>query len=232
MGKAMATDKTMLELKDVYRHFRQGDGKVEVLRGASLTIRQGEMVALVGPSGCGKSTLLNVAGLLEKPNKGDVLIEGKSTAALGQRACGRLRRSHIGFVFQFHRLLPEFSALENVMIPQMLNGLARSDAHDRSVQLLEMVGLGNRGDHRPAALSGGEQQRVAIARAVANAPDILLADEPTGNLDPNTATEVFNSIEAIVRATQTAALIVTHNSRLALKMDRALTIREGTVSSF
>jgi lipoprotein-releasing system ATP-binding protein len=168
---------------------------------------------------------------LEKPTGGDVIIDGKSTARLGQRSCGRLRRSHIGFVFQFHRLLAEFSAIENVMIPQMLNGLSRAAAHDRAEQLLAMVGLGNRHDHRPGTLSGGEQQRVAVARAVANAPRILLADEPTGNLDPETADEVFDHIATIVHATDTAALIVTHNHGLATAMDRTLTIHNGAIET-
>ncbi|MGB2069959.1 MAG: ABC transporter ATP-binding protein, partial [Candidatus Puniceispirillaceae bacterium] len=168
---------------------------------------------------------------LEKPTSGDVIVDGASTARLGQRSCGRLRRSHIGFVFQFHRLLAEFSAIENVMIPQMLNGLTRAAAHDRAEQLLAMVGLGNRHDHRPGTLSGGEQQRVAVARAVANAPRILLADEPTGNLDPETADEVFEHIANIVHATDTAALIVTHNHGLAIAMDRTLTIRNGAIEA-
>lgn len=225
----MTPNDHLIELKNVKRFFRQGDQNIEVLRGVSLSVRAGELTALVGPSGCGKSTLLNIAGLLEKPDVGDVVIDGKSTANMGQRACGRLRRNHIGFVFQFHRLLSEFSALENVMIPQMLNGLTRTSASDRAIQLLSMVGLDARADHRPATLSGGEQQRVAVARAVANAPRILLADEPTGNLDPDTASEVFDTIASIVRATQTAALIVTHNQDLARSMDRVLTIRNGIV---
>ena len=197
----MAETQILLELTEVQRHYMQGEQRVDVLRGASLALRAGKLTALVGPSGCGKSTLLNIAGLLEKPTSGDVIVDGTSTARLGQRSCGRLRRSHIGFVFHFHRLLAEFSAIENVMIPQMLNGLTRAAAHDRAEQLLAMVGLGNRYDHRPGTLSGGEQQRVAVARAVANAPRILLADEPTGNLDPETADEVFEHIANIVHAT-------------------------------
>jgi lipoprotein-releasing system ATP-binding protein len=221
--------KALLELRGVGRLYTQGESVIDVLRGASLSIRGGEMTALVGPSGSGKSTLLNIAGLLERPDEGEVLVDGAPTSALGSRRRGRLRAGHVGFVFQFHRLLPEFSAIENVMIPQMLNGLGRGEAETRADQLLGMVGLASRREHRSGAMSGGEQQRVAIARAVANAPRVLLADEPTGNLDPETAAEVFGHLEKIVRGTGAAALIVTHNERLAATMDRRLTIREGAV---
>ena len=221
--------KALLELRGVGRRYTQGESVIDVLRGASLSIRGGEMTALVGPSGSGKSTLLNIAGLLERPDEGEVLVDGAPTSALGSRRRGRLRAGHVGFVFQFHRLLPEFSAIENVMIPQMLNGLGRGEAETRADQLLGMVGLASRREHRPGAMSGGEQQRVAIARAVANAPRVLLADEPTGTLDPETAAEVFGHLEKIVRGTGAAALIVTHNERLAATMDRRLTIREGAV---
>jgi len=224
-----STGKALLELRGVRRRYTQGDSVIDVLRNASLSIRGGEMTALVGPSGSGKSTLLNIAGLLERPSEGEVLVDGTPTSALGSRRRGRLRAGHVGFVFQFHRLLPEFSAIENVMIPQMLNGLARGEAETRAEQLLGMVGLTNRKEHRPGALSGGEQQRVAIARAVANAPRVLLADEPTGNLDPETAAEVFGHLQKIVRGTGAAALIVTHNEALAATMDRRLTIRDGAV---
>ena len=224
-----STGKPLLELRGVRRRYTQGESVIDVLRNASLSIRGGEMTALVGPSGSGKSTLLNIAGLLERPSEGEVLVDGTPTSGLGGRRRGRLRAGHVGFVFQFHRLLPEFSALENVMIPQMLNGLARGEAETRAEQLLGMVGLTNRKEHRPGALSGGEQQRVAIARAVANAPRVLLADEPTGNLDPETAAEVFGHLEKIVRGTGAAALIVTHNEALAATMDRRLTIRDGAV---
>ena len=219
----------LLELKDVWRSYNQGGSKLDVLKGASLTVRAGEMKALVGPSGSGKSTLLNIAGLLEQPDSGTVFINAVDSAGLRQGKRTLLRRQHIGFVFQFHRLLPEFSALENVMIPQMLNGLDKFEAADRAGQLLAMVGLQDRVDHRPGLLSGGEQQRVAIARAVANAPRVLLADEPTGNLDPDTAKDVFGHLAAITRATQTAALVVTHNQQLALNMDSILTIENGHV---
>ncbi len=219
----------LLELKDVWRSYNQGGSKLDVLTGASLTVRAGEMKALVGPSGSGKSTLLNIAGLLEQPDSGTVVIDTVDARRLRPGKRTFLRRQHIGFVFEFHRLLPEFSALENVMIPQMLNGLDKFEAADRAGQLLAMVGLQDRVDRRPGLLSGGEQQRVAIARAVANAPRVLLADEPTGNLDPDTAKDVFWHLAAITRATQTAALVVTHNQQLALNMDSVLTIENGHV---
>ena len=232
MSEAMlsrSASQPLLELKDVWRSYNQGGSKLDVLTGASLTVRAGEMKALVGPSGSGKSTLLNTAGLLEQPDSGTVFIDAVDSGRLRQGKRTLLRRQHIGFVFQFHRLLPEFSALENVMIPQMLNGLDKFEAADRAGQLLAMVGLQDRVDHRPGLLSGGEQQRVAIARAVANAPRVLLADEPTGNLDPDTAKDVFGHLAAITRATQTAALVVTHNQQLALNMDSILTIENGHV---
>ena len=224
-----STSHALLELRDVRRGYNQGESRLDVLNGASLAVRAGEMKALVGPSGSGKSTLLNIAGLLEQPDTGTVLIDGIDSARLRSGKRTLLRRQHIGFVFQFHRLLPEFSALENVMIPQMLTGLDKFEALDRAAQLLAMVGLQDRVDHRPGLLSGGEQQRVAIARAVANAPRVLLADEPTGNLDPDTAKDVFRHLAAITRATQTAALVVTHNQQLALNMDSILTIENGHV---
>ena len=219
----------LLELKDVWRSYKQGGARLDVLTGASLTVRAGEMKALVGPSGSGKSTLLNLAGLLEQPDSGTVFIDAVDSGRLRQGKRTLLRRQHIGFVFQFHRLLPEFSALENVMIPQMIAGLDKFEAADRAGQLLAMVGLQDRVDHRPGLLSGGEQQRVAIARSMANAPRVLLADEPTGNLDPDTAKDVFGHLAAITRATQTAALVVTHNQQLALNMDSILTIENGLV---
>ena len=232
MSEAMlsrSVPQPLLELKDVWRSYNQGGSKLDVLTGASLTVRAGEMKALVGPSGSGKSTLLNIAGLLEQPDSGSVFIKAVDSGRLRRGKRTLLRRQHIGFVFQFHRLLPEFSALENVMIPQMLNGLDKFEAADRAGQLLAMVGLQDRVDHRPGLLSGGEQQRIAIARAVANAPRVLLADEPTGNLDPDTAKDVFGHLAAITRATQTAALVVTHNQQLALNMDSILTIENGHV---
>ena len=232
MSESMSSpspSQALLELRDVRRGYHQGESRLDVLNGASLSVRAGEMKALVGPSGSGKSTLLNIAGLLEQPDSGTVFIDGIDSARLRSAKRTLLRRQHIGFVFQFHRLLPEFSALENVMIPQMLAGLDKFEASDRAAQLLAMVGLQDRVDHRPGLLSGGEQQRVAIARAVANAPRVLLADEPTGNLDPDTAKDVFGHLAAITRATRTAALVVTHNQQLALNMDSILTIENGHV---
>ena len=226
---SQSSSQALLELRDVRRGYHQGESRLDVLNGASLSVRAGEMKALVGPSGSGKSTLLNIAGLLEQPDSGTVFIDGIDSARLRSAKRTLLRRQHIGFVFQFHRLLPEFSALENVMIPQMLAGLDKFEASDRAAQLLAMVGLQDRVDHRPGLLSGGEQQRVAIARAVANAPRVLLADEPTGNLDPDTAKDVFGHLAAITRATRTAAHVVTHNQQLALNMDSILTIENGHV---
>jgi lipoprotein-releasing system ATP-binding protein len=218
-----------LFLSRVERRYHQGEGFLEVLRGADLAIWPGEIVALVAPSGTGKSTLLHVAGLLEKPDGGEVYVGGRPTAVMDDASRTRVRRHELGFVYQFHHLLPEFSALENVLLPQLISGLPRREALERSRQLLAFLGLGKRLDHRPAELSGGEQQRVAIARAVANAPRLLLADEPTGNLDPHTAGHVFQTLVAIVRASRVAALIATHNMDLAAKMDRRVTIHEGLV---
>jgi len=198
-----------------------------VLSGASLSLYPGQLTALVGPSGAGKTTLLNMAGMLERPDEGEVYIQQVATSGLPERRRTRLRGLHIGFVFQFHRLFPEFSALENIVIAQMINQLPRHEAEERAKELLAMVGLQDRAMHRPAQLSGGEQQRVAIARAVANAPEILLADEPTGNLDPETAAIVFQALQKLVHGTQTAALIVTHNEKLASQMDRVLRIEKG-----
>lgn len=219
----------LLELKNVQRKYEQGGSVIEVLRDASLEVRGGEITALVGPSGSGKSTLLNIAGLLEKPTAGEVTIDGVATSRLGGGKRGRLRGSHIGFVFQFHRLLPEFSALENVMIPQMLNGLVRDEAAERAEQLLAMVGLRQRCDHRPGALSGGEQQRVAIARAVANAPRILLADEPTGNLDSKTAEEIMGMLEALHREGRTIVLVTHDGDRAKRYCERLITFSDGKI---
>lgn len=218
-----------LYLSSVERRYPQGDSFLEVLRGADLAIWPGEIVALVAPSGTGKSTLLHVAGLLEKPDGGEVYVGRNPTASMSDKERTRIRREELGFVYQFHHLLPEFSALENVVLPQLIRGLKRSEAEDRAQQLLVFLGLGKRLDHRPGELSGGEQQRVAIARAVANAPRLLLADEPTGNLDPHTADRVFQTLVAIVRASRLAALIATHNMDLAARMDRRVTIRDGKI---
>jgi lipoprotein-releasing system ATP-binding protein len=227
----MATAKQVpaLYLSKVERRYPQGEDCLHVLRGAALAIWPGEIVALVAPSGTGKSTLLHVAGLLEKPDGGEVYVGGRPTASMDDSGRTAIRRIDLGFVYQFHHLLPEFSALENVVMPQLILGLKRADAEERATQLLTFLGLAERLDHRPGELSGGEQQRVAIARAVANAPRLLLADEPTGNLDPQTSGRVFNTLVAIVRASKLAALIATHNLDLAARMDRRVTIRDGRV---
>ncbi|HEY7384479.1 MAG TPA: ABC transporter ATP-binding protein [Beijerinckiaceae bacterium] len=225
----MAAQKPALALARVERRYKQATGFLEILRGADMAIAPGELVALVAPSGTGKSTLLHVAGLLEKPDGGEVFIGGAPTSNMDDAGRTRLRREEIGFVYQFHHLLPEFSALENVLLPQLVRGFRKSEAADRAKQLLGFLGLAERLDHRPAELSGGEQQRVAIARAVANAPRVLLADEPTGNLDPHTAGHVFTTLVAIVRASGLAALIATHNLELAARMDRRVTIRDGRI---
>ncbi|MFI4996076.1 MAG: ABC transporter ATP-binding protein [Hyphomicrobiales bacterium] len=229
MAEAMAGEGAPLRLVGVERHYAQGDERLHILTGADLTLGAGEMVALVAPSGAGKSTLLHIAGLLERPDGGEVIVDGLVSAKLDDVARTRLRREAIGFVYQSHYLLGEFSAIENVMMPQMIRGLTRVEARKRADELLRLLGLGERESHRPAALSGGEQQRVAIARAIANAPRVLLADEPTGNLDPPTAERVFTMLGAIVRATGLAALVATHNLALASRMDRRVTLRDGKI---
>jgi lipoprotein-releasing system ATP-binding protein len=226
----MAPQEPALFLAEVIRRYPQGGGFLDILRGAELSVNPGELVALVAPSGTGKSTLLHVAGLLEKPDGGEVFVGGRPTSKMDDKGRTRLRREEIGFVYQFHHLLPEFSALENVVMPQIIRGLAKGEAQERGRQLLDFLGLAKRLDHRPAELSGGEQQRVAIARAVANAPRLLLADEPTGNLDPQTAGHVFSTLVSIVRASGLAALIATHNMDLAASMDRRVTIQDGLVA--
>ncbi|MFE0015319.1 ABC transporter ATP-binding protein [Mesorhizobium sp. NPDC059054] len=219
----------VLELKSVERHYVQGPRKLTILNGADFSLRRGEMVAMVAPSGTGKSTLLHTAGLLEKPDGGDVILSGRACGRLSDEERTAIRRNDIGFVYQFHHLLPEFSALENIMMPQLIRGLPKPEAAKRAAQLLDYMQIGKRAQHRPAELSGGEQQRVAIARAVANAPLVLLADEPTGNLDPVTASYVFDALEALVRQSGLAALIATHNHELAARMDRRVTLAEGKV---
>ena len=219
----------ILKIDNVSRHYGEGETRLDILRDTSFSLRKGEIVGLVAPSGTGKSTLLHLAGLLERPDAGDVLINGASCGALGDADRTAIRRMEIGFVYQFHHLLPEFSALENVMMPQMIAGLSQAMASERAHQLLDYLRVGHRAEHRPAELSGGEQQRVAIARAVANAPLLLLADEPTGNLDPVTAHYVFEALEALVRQSGLAAMIATHNHELAARMDRRVTLAEGQV---
>jgi lipoprotein-releasing system ATP-binding protein len=217
-----------LELQGVQQRFRQaGNGWLEVIRRADLQLNPGEMVALVGPSGSGKSTLLHISGLLEHQADGDVVIEGTPTRGLSDDRRTALRRTAMGFVYQHHHLLPEFSALENVVVPLMIAGRSRSEARVRATALLQRVGLGERLGHRPAKLSGGEQQRVAIARALANAPAIVLADEPTGNLDVHTADHVFAMLAQLVREDRVAAMIATHNLEIARRMDRSVTIQDG-----
>ncbi|CUA86324.1 ABC-type lipoprotein export system, ATPase component [Chelatococcus sambhunathii] len=228
----MTTPQTpALFLSKIERRYPQGETMLDILRGADLAVWPGEIVALVAPSGTGKSTLLHIAGLLEHPDSGEVYVGGEPTTELDDAGRTRLRRLDIGFVYQFHHLLPEFSALENVALPQLIRGLARREAEARAAEVLSFLGLGERLVHRPAELSGGEQQRVAIARAVANAPRVLLADEPTGNLDPKTSDYVFSMLVALVRASRLAAVIATHNLDLAARMDRRVTIRDGLVVS-
>jgi lipoprotein-releasing system ATP-binding protein len=219
----------VLQLENVERRYQQGATALAVLRGANFALFAGQSVALVAPSGAGKSTLLHIAGLLEKPDAGQVYVDGAPTTHMSDEARTGLRRHAIGFVYQFHHLLPEFSALENIMLPQMIAGLSRRLARARSLELLESLGLAPRAKHRPTELSGGEQQRVAIARAVANGPGILLADEPTGNLDPKTADHVFEALETLVKATGLAALVATHNEALAVRMTRRVSLKEGRV---
>ncbi len=216
-----------LELRAVGRTFVQGDRTLEVLRGADLVLQPGELVALVGPSGAGKSTLLYIAGLLEKPDTGDILISGKVCDVRNDASRTALRRQHLGFVYQFHHLLPEFSAIENVVLPQLIAGVGKRAARKRAVEILTRLGLEDRLKHRPARLSGGEQQRVAIARALANEPAVLLADEPTGNLDHHTADEVMAQLTAEVQGRGLAALVATHNMELASRMNRILRLEDG-----
>jgi len=217
-------------IEKVYNPGRPGE--VRVLKGADLRLDAGEVVALVAPSGAGKSTLLHIAGLLDVPSAGSVRIGGAEAGTLSDRKRTALRRREIGFVYQFHHLLPEFSALENVVLPQLADGVARGAAETRAQGLLDQVGVGARAGHRPAALSGGEQQRVALCRALANAPKLLLADEPTGNLDPATSDKVFAALMELVRGTGLAALIATHNLELAARMDRRLRLEDGRIVDF
>lgn len=219
----------VLELRNIARHYREGQARLDILTDVNLRIFPGETVALVAPSGSGKSTLLHIAGLLERPDSGETLVSGAPTSRMTDVERTRLRRSTIGFIYQFHHLLPEFSAVENVALPQMIAGIGVAEARRRSLELLDYLKLAPRASHRPFELSGGEQQRVAIARAVANAPQLLLADEPTGNLDPRTADHVFDTLMALARNTGLAALIATHNLDLAKKMDRRVTLRDGRI---
>jgi len=220
----------ILFLHAIDRHYRQGDVTLHILKGAELAVWPGQAVALVAPSGAGKSTLLHIAGLLEHPDGGDVYVDQIATSALSDAERTRIRRTEIGFIYQFHHLLMEFSAMENVIMPQMVRGLSRAEATKRATDLLGYLGLKERLTHRPAELSGGEQQRVAIARAVANAPRILLADEPTGNLDPKTSEHVFGALTQLVEASGLAVVVATHNMDIAARMHRRVTLRDGLVA--
>ncbi|HBY12612.1 Lipoprotein-releasing system ATP-binding protein LolD [Rhodobacteraceae bacterium SB2] len=218
----------ILELKDLKKSYNQNkSNQIDVLLGANLLLKKGEVVALTAPSGAGKSTLLHIAGLLDQADTGDVLVAGQNLAGVSDRRRTIIRRRDIGFIYQFHHLLPEFSAAENIMLPQMADGQRKSAAKTRALHLLEAVGLLNRAQHRPAELSGGEQQRVAFCRALANNPKLLLADEPTGNLDQATSEQVFDALLSIVRQTGLSALIATHNPALASRMDRTITLEQG-----
>ena len=220
----------MLVLDAITKTYNAGKpGEVQVLRGATLSVAAGEVVALVAPSGAGKSTLLHIAGLLDTPDAGHVRLAGRAMEGLGDRARTAARRGDVGFIYQFHHLLPEFSALENIVLPQLANGVARAAAEARAMDLLSRVGIAARAGHRPAALSGGEQQRVAFCRALANGPKLLLADEPTGNLDPGTSDQVFATLMEVVRETGLSALIATHNLALAARMDRIVRLEAGRV---
>ncbi|SNS99397.1 MULTISPECIES: ABC transporter ATP-binding protein [unclassified Azospirillum] len=234
MSEAMNGTDIVLSLNGIRRSFAQGEKRLDVLRGVNAAVKAGELVALVGPSGAGKSTLLQIAGLLERADGGEIHIAGQLASALDDAGRTALRRDRIGFVYQFHHLLPEFSALENIVLPQMIGGVARKRAEIRARELLERVGLAARADHRPAKLSGGEQQRVAIARALANRPALLIADEPTGNLDLHTAESVFAMFQQLVRGeaaggARLGALVATHNMELAQRMDRVVEMRDGVL---
>src|SRR5215813_4284454 len=228
-AEAGSEDPPILFLHAIDRHYRQGDVTLDILKGAELAVWPGQSVALVAPSGAGKSTLLHVAGLLEHPDGGEVYVDQVATSQLSDADRTRIRRVDMGFVYQFHHLLMEFSAIENVILPQMIRGLSRNEATRRASDLLSYLGLKERLTHRPAELSGGEQQRVAIARAVANAPRVLLADEPTGNLDPRTSEHVFSALTQLVQASGLAVVVATHNMDIAARMDRRVTLKDGLV---
>lgn len=219
----------VLSLEKIKKSFHQGKNKLSILSDANLEIKQGQLIALVGPSGSGKTTLLQIAGLLDKTEGGKIIINGKDCAKLNDKERTIVRRHDIGFVYQFHHLLPDFSAQENVVLPQLIAGIAKEDANNKAKSILKYLGLSSRLNHRPAELSGGEQQRVAIARAIINNPSLLLADEPTGNLDPHTADEVFELLVKTVKSVNIAVLVVTHNNALAQRMDKIMTIEDGQI---
>ena len=224
------TTSPVLSLRGVTRHYKSGDRELNVLRGVDLDLHPGEMTGLIGPSGSGKSTLLHVAGLLEQPDSGEVYFNGKDALKMSDRDRTVVRRLQIGFVYQFHHLLPELNAVDNVASPLMINGMSRSKARKRGAELLRQMGLNERDHHRPGQLSGGEQQRVAIARSLANKPKVLIADEPTGNLDPNTSRVVFQNLFDIARQEGVAVLVATHNVELTTYMDRVLTLQDGQLA--
>ena len=227
MQRSLESDAAILQLEGLKRSFHQGAREIRVLDDASVVLHPGQAVALVGPSGAGKSTLLHIAGLLETPDAGRVIVNGQDCARMNDAERTAVRRNQMGFVYQFHQLLPEFSAIENVVIPQMIRGESARQARKRALELLELLGLGARTGHRPAELSGGEQQRTAIARALANQPRLLLADEPTGNLDPSTSGRVFADLMGLIEHTGVAALIATHNMELAASMHRVIRLADG-----
>lgn len=223
------SNKAVLQLKNICKNFNQGSEVLKVLQNVNLEIKPKEIVALIGPSGSGKSTLLQIAGLLEQPSSGEIILNGESCSQANDSVRTMLRRDYLGFVYQYHNLLPDFDALENVIIPQIISGANYKEAKDKAMWLLQRLGLNEREHHRPAELSGGEQQRVAIARALANTPKLLLADEPTGNLDPNTSDNVFLTLLEVVKETGLSALIATHNLDLAHKMDREVSLKDGSL---
>ena len=229
MNKEEFTKSPVIEISQLSQYFRQGQSRLEILKDVSLKITAGEMVGLVGPSGSGKSTLLHLVGLLDRPSGGNIIYMGQDCELMTDRQRTKLRLHEIGFIYQFHHLLPEFSALENIIMPQLIAGLTKTEAADRANQLLDMVGLSERGDHKAGQLSGGEKQRVAIVRSIANVPRLVLADEPTGNLDPLTSAQVFEQLRSVIKGGKLSALIATHNHQLAEKLDRIFKIEKGSL---
>ena len=229
MNKEEFIKSPVIEISQLSQYFRQGQSRLEILKDVSLKITAGEMVGLVGPSGSGKSTLLHLVGLLDRPSGGKIIYMGQDSELMTDRQRTKLRLHEIGFIYQFHHLLPEFSALENIIMPQLIAGLTKTEAADRANQLLDMVGLSERGDHKAGQLSGGEKQRVAIVRSIANVPRLVLADEPTGNLDPLTSAQVFEQLRSVIKGGKSSALIATHNHQLAEKLDRIFKIEEGSL---